>query len=243
MNTGAWPVAIENLSVWYDRRRALEEVSVAVAPGEIFALVGLNGAGKTTIIKAMLGLIAATGTVSLCGVDHRDPASRRAIVYLPEKFQPSPLLKGWEFLSLSLSCFKMPLDREAALSVANNLEFNVQDLGRRIGTYSKGMMQKVGLMAALLVQRPLVILDEPTSGLDPQARHLLKNALRAYTQSGGTVFFSSHILADVDEICQRMAVIHEGRLRFLGTPEALKSVHSGQTLERAFLAEIGNDGE
>jgi ABC-2 type transport system ATP-binding protein len=132
-----------------------------------------------------------------------------------------------------------PYDEELVRQTFRRLDLDVSALERPARTYSKGMTQKLGLAACLLSGKSLQILDEPTSGLDPKARALLKRELRSLRDSGRTVFFSSHALADVQEICDRMAVLHNGRLTFAGTPAELMSKSGSANLEQAFLACIG----
>ena len=230
-------LGVHGVSVFYGRRRVLESIDLEVAPGEIFGLIGLNGVGKTTLIKTILDLAqAASGNVSIFGLDSRQPASRKAIAYLPEHLQPNRNLKGREFIDLSLAYFGVRLrDVEEQ---ARSLALDPAALDRRMSTYSKGMVQKAGLLATLLSERPLLILDEPMTGLDPRARILLKDRLLAFRRDGGAVFFSSHILSDIDEICGRVGVIHDGRILFSGTPEAMRQRFGASNLERAFLAAV-----
>lgn len=234
-------VSVEGVSVAYGTRRVLDDVSLEVAPGEIFGLIGLNGVGKTTLIKTMLDLSAAAqGRIALFGIDSRVARSRAALAYLPEHLQPNRNLKGREFIELSLAYFRVRASDLAA--AARGLALDPDALDCRMATYSKGMVQKVGLLATLLSERPLLVLDEPMTGLDPRARILLKDRLIAYRDGGGAVFFSSHILSDIDEICDRVGVIHGGRILFTGTPEAMKAHFGSPSLERAFLAAIDRDG-
>ncbi len=232
------PLEIRGLSAGYGRKTVIRGIELSVEPGEVFGLIGLNGAGKTTLIKAILGLSRAEGQATIFGLPYGPPAGRAQLAYLPEKFQPSPLLKGWEFLSLTLAYYRQKLDREAALALCRGLDLDLAALDRGGRTYSKGMGQKLGLVATLLTGLPLLILDEPMSGLDPRARIMLKDRLLEYRGSGKTVFFSSHILADIEEICDRIAVMHGGRLIFLGRPAELLERAGGVNLERAFLAAI-----
>jgi len=231
---------VRGVDVVYGRRRVLDGVSLSVARGEIFGLIGLNGVGKTTLIKSILRLVTPTGgEIRLFGVDSAEARSRSAISYLPEHLQPNRNLRGREFIDLSLAYFGVKArDLE---SQARSLALDPSALDRGMATYSKGMIQKVGLLAALLSERPLLILDEPMTGLDPRARILLKDRLIAYRDGGGAVFFSSHILSDIDEICDRVAVIHNGRIVFAGTPEEMKSSFAAVSLERAFLSAIEGD--
>lgn len=232
------PLDVSGLSAGYGRKTVIRDITFSVRPGEVFGLIGLNGAGKTTLIKALLGLGRWQGAASIFGLPAGPPKGRANLAYLPEKFQPSPLLKGWEFLSLTLGYYGKTLDREAALQLCAGLDLDTAALDRQGRTYSKGMGQKLGLLGTLLTGLPLLILDEPMSGLDPRARIMLKDRLREYRDAGKAVFFSSHILADIEEICDRIAVMHQGRLIYVGNPADLMTRQGGQNLERAFLAAI-----
>jgi ABC-2 type transport system ATP-binding protein len=238
-NQAVSPLEIRSVSKRYGSHQVLSDISFALQAGELFGLIGLNGVGKTTLIKTILDLTSAdSGAVSLFGESSLLARARRRISYLPEKFQPSRYLRGMEYLSLSLSYYQRPLDEEEARRAALLLDLDPAALERKVGSYSKGMGQKLGLMAAFLVGSPLLILDEPMSGLDPRARILLKEKLLACKQEGKTIFFSSHILSDIDEICDRIGVIHDGRLIFLGTPPEFKRTHPTETLEKSFLKAI-----
>lgn len=229
----------EALSVAYGERAVLENISLTVRRGEILGLIGLNGVGKTTFIKTMLNLIEpAAGTIRLFGRDCRQAAARNAIAYLPENLNVSRTLKGREFISLSLAYFGIKADRATLASSAEGLALDPDALNRSVATYSKGMMQKAGLMATLMSERPLLVLDEPMTGLDPRARILLKDRLIAYREAGGSVFFSSHILSDIDEICDAVAVLSDRRILYHGDPATLRERHGGASLERAFLNAI-----
>jgi ABC-2 type transport system ATP-binding protein len=135
---------------------------------------------------------------------------------------------------------RMPYEEERVKQTFKELDLEPEALKKAARTYSKGMTQKLGLAACVLSGKPLHILDEPTSGLDPKARARLKRRLRTLRDAGATVFFTTHTLADVEEICDRMAVLHRGRLRFVGTPGALRTTYGGD-LEHAFLACIDEE--
>ena len=233
------PLAVRGLTAGYGRRNVIFDIDFSLEQGEVFGLIGLNGAGKTTLIKSILGLgQGGKGEIAIFGHPAGPPKGRASLAYLPEKFQPSALLRGWEFIELTLAYFRLPLDRKAARAMCDGLDLDAAVLDRNVRTYSKGMGQKLGLVATLLTGLPLLILDEPMSGLDPKARIMLKDRLLECRQAGRTVFFSSHILADIEEICGRIGVIHSGDLIFLGTPAELIGRHQSATLERAFLAAI-----
>ena len=232
-------LTVDRVTTRYGKQVVLEDVSLAVAQGEIFGLIGLNGVGKTTLIKSILTLVKpASGTVRIFGQDHMKPVSRAKLAYLPEKFQPPPLLSGAEFIRFSLSYYGLRFERAAVAAMAADLGLEADALDKRVGVYSKGMSQKLGLLATFMTGLPLLMLDEPMSGLDPKARILLKDQIDAYRARGNTVFLSSHILADLDEMCDRIGVLHGGRLAYDGTPAELKRREGAPSLERAFLGVI-----
>lgn len=233
------PLSVQSICKSYAGRQVLTDIGFSLVPGEIFGLIGLNGAGKTTLIKIILDLANAdSGEASVFGESSTSIKSRAQLSYLPEKFQPSRYLKGMEYLDLALSYYGKKLDVEQARNYAHLLDLSPLVLDARVGSYSKGMGQKLGLLGAFMVDSPLLILDEPMSGLDPSARIKLKDMLLGAKAKGRTVFFSSHILSDLDEICDRIGVIHDGKLFFIGTPGEFKKKHGSDVLERAFLNSI-----
>jgi ABC-2 type transport system ATP-binding protein len=238
LDPSAPPLEIHNVSAAYGKKSVLSGISFALDRGEVFGLVGLNGAGKTTLIRSILGLRRAAGEIRLFGKANSIPAARRNLIYLPEKFQPPPQLKGVEYLSILLDYFGQKFDGIAARTIAARLDLDPTALDRKVRTYSKGMGQKLGLLGSLLVSAPLMILDEPMSGLDPRARVMLKDRLTDARSNGRTIFFSSHILSDIEEICDRLCIIHGGQMVFIGTPAEFMSQNAGISLERAFLASL-----
>lgn len=238
------PLKVEHISKSYGKQLVLEDVSFDLKPGEIFGLVGLNGAGKTTLIKILLDLANANGgTAQLFGEASTKVKAREKLSYLPEKFSPSRYLKGFEHLALSLSYYGKKLDKDAARTLAKELDLDPEVLDQKVGSYSKGMGQKLGLIGAFMVDQPFMILDEPMSGLDPRARICLKDVMLRAKREGKTLFFSSHILSDIDEICDRIGIIHDSKLVYLGTAAAFKPTFKEETLERAFLKAIGAETE
>lgn len=235
----AAPLLVEQIHKSYAKRKVLEGVGFSLVPGEIFGLIGLNGVGKTTLIKVILDLIRAdSGRAEVFGIDSTRIDARRHLSYLPEKFQPSRYLRGYEYLDIALSYYGRKLDHAKAREFAEALDLNPAVLSSRVGSYSKGMGQKLGLTGAFMVEAPLYILDEPMSGLDPQARIKLKDMLLKVKAAGSTIFFSSHILSDIDEICDRIGIIHDRRLSYIGTPQEFKQLHGNLGLEKAFLNAI-----
>lgn len=233
------PLSIKNVKKSFGDKKVLNGISFDVKENEIFGLIGLNGIGKTTLIKTIIDILDKdSGDISIFGVDAINKISRENIAYLPEKFHPSTYLKGTEFLSMTYKSGKKN-DLKLAKKLAKALALEEKALSQKVSKYSKGMMQKLGLIYTLLSEAPLIILDEPMSGLDPKARIRLKEELISYKDSGHSIFLSSHILADMDEICDRIGVINNGKIVFIGTPKEFKEKYSQKSLEKAFLEEIG----
>lgn len=229
-------IRIDGIAADYGHGRVIENISFDVKAGETFGLIGLNGAGKTTLIKILLGLMdSAAGNVEIFGKRILDPQAKARIAYLPEKFEPPPFLSGLEFVKFSLQLYGRPYNKEAVLEAADRVALVRHALPRRVNTYSKGMRQKTGLIGTWMTECPLLILDEPMSGLDPRARVLVKEEVMRCRARGMTVFLSSHILSDMDELCDRVAVLHDGAIQFVGTPAALREQTEQAYLERAFL--------
>ena len=229
-------VRISALVKRYGKVAALDGVDLELAAGEGFALVGANGAGKTTLIRCLLDLAACdAGTIELFGVPADRAASRRRLSYLPERFSPPHYLRGAEFLRAMLELGGERYDSARAERLLDELELERDALAHPARSLSKGMTQKLGLAACFLVPRDLYLLDEPMSGLDPAARVAVKSVLRRLGGEGRTLFFTSHVLADVEELCSSLAVLDRGRIRFRGPPAALCEKYSEPRLEAAFM--------
>ncbi len=234
------PLKISNISKSFNQRLVLDGVDFEVKNNEIFGFIGLNGMGKTTLIKIILDLLDQDdGEVEIFGISRVLPNSRKKVCYLPEKFHPSSHLKGEEFLKFVLNFYNKKIDWKKAEEICANLDLRFEVLKQKVTKYSKGMTQKLGLLAVFLSKADLIILDEPMSGLDPKARIALKKELMNYKQSGKTIFFSSHILSDMDEICDSIAVLNESKIVYHGTPLEFKNKHHQDSLDKAFLKEIG----
>ncbi len=230
----------ESIRKSYGRLQALRSVSFRVGAGRSTALVGVNGAGKTSLLKSMLDFCAVDeGEIRIFGEDHRRPDARRRLSFLPERFAPPYYLSGREFLNLVLTLQRHPYDEDEAQSALAELDLDRGALDRPVRSLSKGMTQKLGLAACFLADRDLLVLDEPMSGLDPKARVLVKRVLERLRRNGKTLFFTTHALADVEEVCDEMVVLHDGEVRFAGTAADLRALHGGGELESAFLRAIG----
>jgi ABC-2 type transport system ATP-binding protein len=223
----------------FKKQNVLNGVSFTMNAGEIYGMVGLNGIGKTTIIKIILGLLSQDkGEVKLFGKDNNSMEVKRNITYLPEKFAPSPFLKGEEFLSIACGYYGKKYDKKEAETVCLELGFNPEELPKKVSKYSKGMGQKLGLVSVFMSHSPLLILDEPMSGLDPSARIFLKKKLKKYREAGNSIFFTSHILSDVEEICDKIGIIHHGSLHYEGSVNKFIKTYDTSNLEQAFLRAI-----
>jgi ABC-2 type transport system ATP-binding protein len=225
------------LAKMYGSVAALADVDLVVRRGEIFGIVGENGAGKTTLIKCLLDFCEIDqGSVEIFDVPNAIVRSRAVLAYLPERFNPPHYLTGAAFLRYMAHLHGNAYDADAVAATINRLDLPPAALERPARSYSKGMTQKLALAACLLSEKQLYVLDEPASGLDPRARALLKNELRGLHRTGKTVFIASHDLADVETLCNRMAVMHRGTLRFTGTPAEFKREYGTADIEAAFLA-------
>lgn len=232
------PAALNFLNVGkrYGTSQVLRDVTFEVDTDTFFGLVGVNGAGKTTLIKCLLDLSTPdSGRIEIYGLPGNQPRSRAALAFLPERFTPPYHLSGGDFLRMMAGLRGDDFDPKRALAMLDRLDLAPSALMRPVRTYSKGMTQKLGLAACFLADRRLVILDEPMSGLDPKARALVKALLKELRARGRTLFITSHALADIEELCETVAVLHDGDLRFLGSPAQMRQDTGSDTLENAFM--------
>jgi ABC-2 type transport system ATP-binding protein len=223
----------------YGRQTAVAEVGFTVGRGEVVGLLGPNGAGKTTVIKMLLGLVRPdAGGVRLLGQPAPSPASRTSVGYLPELFRYPPWLTAAEVLRLHVRLAGVDVARggrrEALASVG--LADRADD---RVGGFSKGMQQRLGLAVALVARPELVVLDEPTSALDPVGRADVRDLLRSLKAQGVAVLLNSHLIGEVERVCDRVVVLDKGRVAAFGTLEELL----GQRELRLRLDAVGADAE
>ena len=208
------------LGFWRKSVQALKGVSFKVGEGELYGFIGPNGAGKSTTIKILLGLLSpGEGKAELMGKPAGSPASREHVGFLPEQPYFYDYLTGWEFLRFygQLSRLSWRDLRRRIDETTDLLQMRPEWLDRKLRTYSKGMLQRIGLAQALLGRPRLVLLDEPMSGLDPLGRRDVRGILKRLHAEGTTVFYSSHVLSDVEAICTRLAMVVDGEIRREGT--------------------------
>ena len=226
------------------RKVALRGLDLTVHAGEVFGFLGPNGAGKTTTMNVLLGFVQPTsGTASLFGVDVREPIARQRIGFLPELTYYYKFLTAEEILRFYAKIFGIARS-EADKRIDSLIKLVELEHARNrpLKSYSKGMQQRVGLAQALINNPDLLILDEPTSGLDPLGRMKVRDIIQRLKNEGKTVFFSSHELGEVETVCDRVAIVHQGELKVEGRVSDLVKQHQCD-LEKVFLKIVGYGGQ
>jgi len=238
---------IENLCVEYRTsevgqpvKQAVRNLNLSVKAGEVFGFLGPNGAGKTTTMNVLLGFVSPTrGEAFLFGNNVREPIARQRIGYLPELTYYYKFLTAEELLRFYCQIFEIPKSEQGSrIDAALKLVELESARKRLIKSYSKGMQQRVGLAQALINNPDLLILDEPTSGLDPLGRMKVREIIQRLKNEGKTVFFSSHELGEVETVCDRVAILHQGELRVEGRVDELTRRYNCN-LEQVFLKIVG----
>ena len=231
-------IEVKQLTKSYRTQRVLNNISLQVGEGEFFGFAGINGAGKSTFLKCLLGFHHyEAGDIRINGAASNDVSARQLLSFLPERFVPPYYLTGANFIRLMLRLQNLSYDEKAVREMASAVDLSHDALGKPVRSYSKGMTQKLGLVTSFLSAKRLYVLDEPMSGLDPKARALVKKQLMILRERGVTLFFTSHMLSDIEEICTTMAILHDGEIRYHGTPAGIKE-SSEETLEDAYLRVI-----
>ena len=220
----------------FGRAEVLRGIDLDLAPGSCVALTGINGAGKTTLIKCLLDFCELdSGAIEVHGIEHRRPQARDRLAFLPERFVAPYFLTGREFIAMMLELFGSRYQEQPVRAMFSALDLDPAALDKPVRDYSKGMTQKLGLAACFLSRRDLYVLDEPMSGLDPLARARAKQLLLELRAEGRTILLTSHSLADVEEVCDQLTVLHDGTFAYAGTPGGLCEQYEEPSLERAFL--------
>ena len=227
---------IQHLTKTYGEKKAVDDLTLHIAPGEIYGFIGHNGAGKTTTLKSVVGILQFDqGEITIGGKSIKtDPlACKRLLAYIPDNPDLYDYMTGIKYLNFIADVFGVDAQtrRERIRTYADTFELT-GDLAQPIAAYSHGMKQKLAIIAAWLHQPKLIIMDEPFVGLDPKASHLLKGMMREVCDEGGAIFFSTHVLEVAEKLCDKVAIIKGGRLIRSGTMEEVKGDDS---LEEVFL--------
>ena len=233
---------IEGLTKKYGEKTAVDALSLHIAPGEVYGFIGHNGAGKTTTLKCVVGILRPdAGKIAIDGISFADDPleCKRRIAYIPDNPDLYEYMSGMRYLNFVADVFgvgaKARAERIAKYAAVFGME---KDLSEAIAAYSHGMKQKLSVIAAWMHAPRLIIMDEPFVGLDPKAAHELKQMMRAHCDAGGAIFFSTHVLEVAEKLCDKVAIIKEGKLIRSGTMEQVKGDDS---LEEVFLELEGDE--
>lgn len=239
-------LTIEHLTKHYKGSgKGVTDLSLHIAPGDIYAFIGHNGAGKTTTLKCVAGILDFDGgTILVDGINLRENpiASKRQFAYIPDNPDIYEYLTGIQYLNFIADVFAVGARerQERIQKYADEFEITAS-LGDLVSTYSHGMKQKLALISALVHRPKLLILDEPFVGLDPKAAVILKNVMHRICEEGGAIFFSTHVLDVAEKLCNRVAIIKDGTLIASGEMEEI--VKAGQSLEDIFMEVVEDAGE
>lgn len=227
---------IENLTKTYGEKRAVDNLSLHIAPGEIYGFIGHNGVGKTTTLKAVVGILQFDkGEVFIKGESIRkNPlACKQKIAYIPDNPDLYEFMTGIKFLNFIADIFGVPEEkRQERIRKYADLFEMTENLAQPIASYSHGMKQKLAIISAWIHEPKLIIMDEPFVGLDPKAAHILKQMMREICDEGGAIFFSTHVLEVAEKLCDKVAIIRNGQLIQSGT---MQEVKGDDSLEEVFL--------
>ena len=227
---------IQHFTKTYGEKRAVDDLSLHIAPGEIYGFIGHNGAGKTTTLKAAVGILQFdAGEITIGGhsIQTEPLACKQLLAYIPDNPDLYDFMSGIQYLNFIADVFGIPAaERWARIEPYADAFELTGDLGQPISAYSHGMKQKLAIIAAWIHDPKLIIMDEPFVGLDPKAAHLLKGMMRELCDVGGAIFFSTHVLEVAEKLCDKVAIIKGGRLIRSGTMEEVKGDDS---LEEVFL--------
>ena len=227
---------IKGLTKCYGEKRAVDDLSLHIAPGTIYGFIGHNGAGKTTTLKSVVGILQFDdGEIFINGTSVKaDPIKcKKEIAYIPDNPDIYEFMTGIKYLNFVADIFGVSsTDRQEKIRKYAEMFDLTADLAQPIATYSHGMKQKLAIISAWIHNPKLIIMDEPFVGLDPKAAHILKGMMREVCDNGGAIFFSTHVLEVAEKLCDKIAIIKEGKLLRSGTMEEVKGDDS---LEEVFL--------
>ena len=214
---------IENLTKTYGEKKAVDDLTLHINPGEIYGFIGHNGAGKTTAIKSCCGILPFDqGEIFIKGMSVKENPleCKKVLAYIPDNPDLYEFMTGIQYLNFIADIFAVEADRRQTLigKYADIFEIT-DDLAQPVGAYSHGMKQKLAIISALIHEPELIIMDEPFVGLDPKASHRLKEIMRNICREGGAIFFSTHVLEVAEKLCDKVAIIKKGKLIKEGTTE------------------------
>ena len=233
---------ISHLTKTYGEKKAVDDLSLHIAPGEIYGFIGHNGAGKTTTIKSVVGILQFDeGEIKIDGVSVKDDpiACKKKIAYIPDNPDLYDFMSGIKYLNFVADIFGVSAaDRQERIKKYADMFELTGDLAQPISAYSHGMKQKLAIISAWIHEPKLIIMDEPFVGLDPKASFLLKEMMHEVCEKGGAIFFSTHVLEVAEKLCDKVAIIKGGKLIRSGTMEEVKGDDS---LEEVFLELEGDE--
>ena len=229
-------ISIKNLDKSYGLTKAVDNLTLSVSRGEFFGFLGPNGAGKTTTIRMITGIMEPdSGSVEVAGLSHGEKSdAHKFIGVVPESRGFYDWMTGEEYLLFFAELYQIAGSREKVAKLLEETDL-LKNKNKKIGAYSRGMKQRLGLARALVNDPKILILDEPTLGLDPQGQEDIKNLLKKLNLAGVTIFYSSHLLPEVENLCTKVAIINQGKLVAQGTIEELKKRAGAETLTDVFL--------
>ena len=227
---------IDHLTKSYGSKKAVNDLSLHIQPGEIYGFIGHNGAGKTTTLKSVAGILPfEAGTITIDGISVKENplACKKVLAYIPDNPDLYNYMTGFQYLQFIGDIFEVPLAARTERTAKYAAQFELAAaLNQTIASYSHGMKQKLAIISAWIHAPKLILMDEPFVGLDPKAAHILKGMMREHCDNGGAIFFSTHVLEVAEKLCDKVAIIKAGQLIKAGTMEEVKG---DESLEDVFL--------
>lgn len=232
-------IELQGITKTFGDKTAVEHLSLTLEPGTITGFIGPNGAGKTTTIRMLCGILRPDeGKITINGIDlQKEPIkAKEQFAYVSDDPNLFTALKGTEYINFICDIYRVPKEEREGrlLELLDTFEMR-EAIGDRISSYSHGMQQKIHIIAALMHEPNIWIMDEPMTGLDPQASFLLKKRMKEHAAKGNVVLFSTHVLEVAEKLCDRIAIINKGQIKYTGTLENLQQQYPNLTLEQIFL--------
>lgn len=236
-------LTIQNLTKIYGEKKAVDDLSLHIYPGEIYGFIGHNGAGKTTTLKSIVGILKFdAGEILINGLSNKEKPleCKKIIAYIPDNPDLYDYMTGMKYLNFIADIFGISAEDRKARIEKYAAKFEMEEaLSQSISAYSHGMKQKLAVISAWIHEPKLILMDEPFVGLDPKAAHTLKEMMREHCDNGGAIFFSTHVLEVAEKLCDKVAIIKQGKLVKAGTMDEVKG---DESLEEVFL-ELSESGD